>query len=179
MAQRGHAHQTDPNPPDRRDVALTGALAACGSSSKNPTTASLADPLLAVSECMRSHGVTDYPDPNANGINIAGTGINPDSPAFKSAQASCSKLSPIRGIQRHASEQQIKHANQTAECMRTHGVTDFPDPIVTANPPTISPSDYSSAEYGNGIFMAVPKSINEQSPAFEAAAKACDFTGGS
>lgn len=160
-------------------LALTCAIAlsACGSSSKRPTTESHADPLLAFSECMRGHGITNYPDPNGNGINIGGTGINPDSPAYKSAQASCSKLSPIGGVQTHASEQQIKQATDTAECMRTHGVRGFPDPIVTSRPPAIAPSEYSSAAYGNGIFIGVPKSIDEQSPAFEAAAKACNFTG--
>jgi hypothetical protein len=59
--------------------------------------------------------------------------------------------------------------------MREHGVTGFPDPVVTSTPPGINPADYSSAEYGNGIFIGIPKSINVTSPAFEAAAKACGF----
>ena len=158
-------------------LACAMALAACGSSSKNPSTGAHADPLLAVSECMRGHGVTNFPDPTGDGINIAGTGINPDSPAFKSAQASCSKLMPGGGPGTHASEQEIKQDTEMAECMREHGVTGFPDPIVTATPPAIDQSQYSSAEYGNGIFIGVPKSINERSPAFEAAAKACNFNG--
>jgi hypothetical protein len=57
---------------------------------------------------------------------------------------------PGGGIQTHASEQQIKQATETAECMRAHGVTGFPDPIVTARPPAIAQSEYSSAKYGNG-----------------------------
>jgi hypothetical protein len=60
-----------------------------------------------------------------------------------------------------------------AECMRKHGVTGFPDPIVTATPPAIGTGEYSQAEYGNGIFIGIPSSINVNSPAFEAAAKAC------
>jgi hypothetical protein len=158
-------------------LACAMPLAACGSSGKNRTTASRADPLLAVSECMRDHGVTNYPDPSSAGINIKGTGINPNSPAFKSAQAICSKQMPSGAIQTHAREQQIKQATETAECMRNRGVTGFPDPIVTSKPTTFSPSEYSSVQYNNGILIAVPKSINEQSPAYEAAAKACNFTG--
>jgi hypothetical protein len=60
-----------------------------------------------------------------------------------------------------------------AECMRKHGVTGFPDPIVTATSPAIGTGEYSQAEYGNGIVIGIPSSINVNSPAFEAAAKAC------
>jgi hypothetical protein len=155
------------------------ALAACGSSSEKPSTKSDADTAIAFSQCMRAHGVTNFPDPSGGGggLNIAGTGINPQSPSFRTAQAACLTLMPGGGPKTHASEQQIEQATETAECMRKHGVTGFPDPIVTATPPGINPAEYSSAEYGNGIFIGVPKSINEQSPAFLAAAKACTFNG--
>ncbi len=160
-------------------VACTIAIAACGSSSEKPAATSHADTGIAFSECMRAHGVTNFPDPagGGGGLNIAGTGIKPASPSFRSARASCSKLLPGGGPGTHASEQEIKQDTETAECMREHGVTAFPDPIVTATPPAINPSDYSSAEYGNGIFIGVPKSINVNSPAFEAAAKACNLNG--
>jgi hypothetical protein len=58
--------------------------------------------------------------------------------------------------------------------MRKHGVTGYPDPIITAKPPAINPADYSTAEYGNGMFIGIPSSINMNSPAFEAAAKTCN-----
>ncbi len=77
---------------------------------------------------------------------------------------------------RAASAQQIKQADQTAECMRAHGVTGLPDPIVSQAPPTsLNPANYSSIEAGNGLIIAVPKSINENSPAFQKAAKTCHF----
>jgi len=62
-----------------------------------------------------------------------------------------------------------------SKCMRNHGVTGFPDPIITATPPEINPGEYSTAEYGNGMFIGIPSSINVSSPAFEAAAKTCNF----
>ena len=153
------------------------AIAACGSSSRKPAANSRADTGIAFSQCMRAHGVTNFPDPagGGGGLNIAGTGINPASPSFRSARASCSKLLPGGGPGTHANEQEIKQDTEMAECMREHGVTGFPDPIVTATAPAINPADYSSAEYGNGIFIGIPKSINQSSPAFEAAAKACNF----
>ena len=152
------------------------ALAACGSSSKKPATDRGGNALIAFSKCIRAHGVTNFPDPGGGGgLNISGTGINPQSPAFKYAQAACSKLMPGGGPGTHASAQQIKQATQTAVCMREHGVTGFPDPIVTATPPAINPGQYSTAEYGNGMFIGIPSSIKVNSPAFEAAAKVCNL----
>ena len=44
---------------------------------------------------MRSHGVPNFPDPSGGGgFNLNGTGINPQSPSFESAQQRCFKLLP-------------------------------------------------------------------------------------
>jgi hypothetical protein len=49
---------------------------------------------------MRENGVPDFPDPQADGgIRIQagpGTGIDPDSQAFKDAQAKCEQYMPSR-----------------------------------------------------------------------------------
>lgn len=157
-------------------LACAAALSACGSASKQAAADHGGNRLIAFSKCMRAHGVTNFPDPSGGGgLNIAGTGINPQAPAFKSAQAACVKLMPGGGPGTHASAQQIKDATDTAECMRHHGVTGFPDPVITTTPPAINPGAYSSAEYGNGMFIGIPSSINESSPAFESAAKICNF----
>jgi hypothetical protein len=52
---------------------------------------------LAFSQCMRAHGVPNFPDPDfsGNGIRIhvgSGSGLDPNSPAFKSAQQACGSL---------------------------------------------------------------------------------------
>jgi hypothetical protein len=53
---------------------------------------------LAMAHCMRAHGITDYPDPNAQGdIRIStkpGSDLDPTNPRFKAANASCSRLMP-------------------------------------------------------------------------------------
>ena len=47
------------------------AIAACGSSGHKPSASSHAQSFLAFSECMRSHGVTAFPDPQpSGGINM-------------------------------------------------------------------------------------------------------------
>jgi hypothetical protein len=155
-------------------------LSACGGSSKPKPQASRANVFMALSKCMRAHGVTNFPDPSSGGeINIAGTGVNPRSPAFKGAQTVCFKRLPGGGPLNHkASAQQIGDARQTSECMRGHGVSDFPDPIVSNSnvpPSSLNPTNYSQISDSGGIIIAIPNSINTQSPAFEKAAKACQF----
>lgn len=86
---------------------------------------------LKFSQCMRAHGVNNFPDPNGQGevtINSS-SGLDPRSSTFQSAQKACRKYLPNGG---QPTPQQIAKAKQSAlaysECMRAHGVKDFPDP---------------------------------------------------
>jgi hypothetical protein len=48
--------------------------------------------------CMQSHGVPNFPDPQPNGgFLIQGAGIDPSSPAFRSALQTCRMLLPGGG----------------------------------------------------------------------------------
>jgi hypothetical protein len=81
--------------------------------------------------CMRKHGVTNFPDPNSQGVITfgSGMGIDPNSPTFTSARRACAKLLPNGGQptpQEQAQRQQEMLAFST--CMRAHGIKDFPDP---------------------------------------------------
>jgi hypothetical protein len=58
--------------------------------------------------------------------------------------------------------------------MREHGVSGFPDP--TSSPPS-NPAGFRLAFGQPGAFIAIPSSIDPQSPAFQQAAKACQFPG--
>jgi hypothetical protein len=50
---------------------------------------------LAFAQCMRSHGVPNYPDPNVSlGAEFAQLGINPNSPHFQAALRTCDRLVP-------------------------------------------------------------------------------------
>jgi hypothetical protein len=149
------------------------AIAACGSSG-HKSSASSQGPWLAFTQCMRSHGVPNLPDPSGQGGFQIPASVNPASPAFQAAQATCKKLMPGGGPPAHASEQQKQHLVATAQCMRTHGVPDFPDPMTRATPPT-DPQDYSLAEGIGDVWLLVPITINADSPAFTKAARSCRF----
>jgi hypothetical protein len=165
-------------------VAVSCCAAACGGGSGTAPPASQrgsnADKAVAYADCMRAHGVTNYPDPGS-GDSVTGTGIDFGSATFQTARARCAKLSPMPPVNTHATAQQIRQAVESATCMRDHGFANFPDPIVTATPPTPPPGPPSAGggtpgttEYSNGILFMIPGSIDTSSPAFQAAAKVCN-----
>ena len=54
---------------------------------------------LAMSRCMRSHGVPNFPDPKFKsgpgggiGVQLGGPGLDPNSPAFQAAQRACGSI---------------------------------------------------------------------------------------
>jgi hypothetical protein len=155
-------------------------IAACGSSS-NQT----ADPgkggypqALAFSRCMRAHGLPNFPDPTSHGHGIQlsaapDSGVDPQSPAFRAAQKACQHLMPGGGpTSDHPSAQDKAQMLKVSQCMRAHGIAGFPDP--TNSQPSAA-KGFSMAIGRNGVFLAIPNSIDVQSPAFRRAAAACNF----
>lgn len=172
----------------RQAIALTGVacaviIAACGSSAHSLSAASGgASPAhvaaaLAFSNCMRSHGVPNFPDSSSGGgINLDGTAINPQSPAFLSARQHCFKLLPGGGPgAQHPTAQRVAQMLELSECMRRHGVSGFPDPTLHA-PASLNPANDSILENDGGVVLDVPSTIDVTSPAFKQAADACGFS---
>ena len=136
-----------------------------GSSGPSPS-------FLRFAKCMRANGVPNISDSGK----ITGSDVNPSSPSFQDAFRTCKKQLPGGGPPAQASEQQKQQLVATSECMRAHGVSGFPDPITAASPPS-DPQNYSSAEGVGNLWLLVPKTIDVNSPAYERAAKACNFGG--
>jgi hypothetical protein len=91
------------------------------------------DKAMQFAACMRDNGVSEFPDPDASGEMtidgiLNGSSLDPDAPGWKKAIAACKDLQPagFMGHKRNAEEQ--KPALKFAQCMRDHGVKDFPDP---------------------------------------------------
>jgi hypothetical protein len=56
--------------------------------------------LLRYAQCMREHGVADFPDPDAEGnfsVKPGSTNLNPGSPTFQRALQACRQLDPNKG----------------------------------------------------------------------------------
>jgi hypothetical protein len=82
---------------------------------------------------MRAHGITKFPDPNSQGqlaLNAGpGTGIDPNSPQYKAADGACRSLMPAGQSLSAAQQAKMRSGNlKYAQCMRSHGISDFPDP---------------------------------------------------
>ena len=155
------------------------ALAACGGSSSSPGSgaklAAAHGRFVAFSQCMRAHGVPNFPDPSSSGgIQITqGSGVNPFSPAFKAAQGKCRKLLPGGGPGGgKPSAQTEKQMLAISVCMRAHGVTGFPDPTTT---PPSGTGAFTQVIGRGGVFLEVPNTIDVKSPAYQHAANICNF----
>jgi hypothetical protein len=140
---------------------------ACGSSpsSSNPSTAagggsSSSNPgLVAFAQCMRAHGVTDYPDSGAPTDAAPGSDLNPDNPTYQSARQACEYLHPVIHVNQSQAAQNLAAALNFAKCMRQHGITNYPDP-----------GPHSGPNGGEGINLS---GIDINSPRFKAAQQAC------
>ena len=68
--------------------------AAASTSASGSAAPGRSEAMLAFSQCMRDNGVSDFPDPTEEGISLAGTGVDVDSPTFKAAERVCKSLVP-------------------------------------------------------------------------------------
>jgi hypothetical protein len=161
--------------PRRIAVLLLGCavLAACGSAGQPSGTGTGAAASsaggktrdVAFSQCMRAHGVTGFPDPTSNGLQIPAS-INARSPAFQAAQQACKRYLPGGGAPPATKPSERAAALAFARCMRTHGVPDFPDPAFT---PTRAPSIFVV----HGMVFDFGSSLDPKAPAFQHASRAC------
>jgi hypothetical protein len=170
-------------PPVRRiclTVALCVSLAACGSSgSKSPSTttaatsgapgtanaARLLGARVTAAKCMRAQGI-DIPDPTAQpGTVLRMISVLTRYPAVKVQSAEQACAAQIRKAFPNATSltpgqraQRARESQVFATCIRSHGITSYPDP---------------SAYAGNAPGYLQALSAVVKSPAFKAAAPSC------
>lgn len=157
----------------RAAILLAPIAAGCGSSPHKSPSASRPSPAQArqaavrFAGCMRSHGVSRFPDSSApdggpkwNFDDIPG--VNPASPSFQAAYAACKHLLPGGGpnaaLQARRQRQQRAGLLAFAQCMRRHGIDRFPDPDSQGE---LTPQ------------MATAAGIDLHAPSVAAGARAC------
>jgi hypothetical protein len=140
---------------------------ACGNGSL-PAPSATAGPTrvhaaLAYARCMRSHGVPDFPDPTSNGnFVLPSSSVSSQETA---ANQVCNHLlnvgPPLNAAQtQHALRQLVKYA----QCMRAHGVPNFPDPQITSGGIGV-PSGFT--------FDTAGRNLDQKSPQYQTASRAC------
>jgi hypothetical protein len=140
-----------------------------GSSSTSESSASTQQKMVAYAQCMRAHGVPEFPEPTEGHLLIHSsdrngqtTGVDPKSAQFQAAQKVCGKLLPEGGTLSPAQQAKVQEsALKFSQCMRAHGVPNFPDPSFS----------------GGGVKMTLKAGgatgIDPNSPQFKAAQKTC------
>jgi hypothetical protein len=150
-------------------VAAAALAAGCGSSPSHAAHAAggPAAQAFAYSRCMRSHGVADFPDPKVQTtpgggsvrIAMAAPSSIGNSPAFKPAEKACQGILPAPGTAQPDSQGPSKQVLLAfAQCLRSHGVSGFPDPNAQGQLP---PQAITAA------------GVDVHTPRFVAAGKAC------
>jgi hypothetical protein len=176
-------HETGGNRGLRRAGTLAVAVAvavlamACGGSGPSSASAPTYAQELALAQCMRSHGVPNFPDPNASGgytltsngsvEGAGGSSIDIDSSQAQAAYGDCRHLLPgapsISQLEQQVQQEQQRQEQalpvllKYSQCMRSHGVPNFPD---------FGQRDQSPAP-------GTSAALNPNSPQFQAASTAC------
>jgi hypothetical protein len=172
-------------------------LAGCGGSNHNgnggsaaASSSSRANADLKMAQCMRANGVPSFPDPSSNGgpgggfsiqggsngtVTIGGATVTQSTlrAAFQKCRKELPQGPPISSAQLTKLRQ---GALKMAQCMRAHGVQNFPDPQIATGP----------GGHGIGIRIGVGPNgaggntagpgkapLFSQTPAFRSAAKVC------
>ena len=91
--------------------------------------------LLAFSRCMRWNGVPSFPDPLPGQVTAKFPGaqdLGVSTSLYQTAQNACRHLLPNGGSAPNQAEVQreLSGMRSFTQCMRSHGVPDWPDPAV-------------------------------------------------
>ena len=114
-------------------AASTGAASTGAASSTGTTTGgsdkklSARDKAVKFAECIRAHGVRDFPDPNENNQFDYGVSVTPE--VWEKATTACKDLQPPGTLSGKRTPKQQSASLRFAECVREKGVKDFPDPV--------------------------------------------------
>jgi hypothetical protein len=103
----------------------TGTAGSTGIAGSTKPTAR--DEAVKFAECIRAHGVSDFPDPDAKNQFQYGVSVTPA--VWKQATTACKDLQPPGTLSSKRTPKQQSASLRFAQCVRDHGVKDFPDPV--------------------------------------------------
>ena len=138
-------------------TATTSAPSAPSASSASSTPSGA----LQYVACLRAHGATNVPEPQAPPDGQKATIVLPASitgtPQFARAAAACKSLAPHGLVRPDITPQQQQDYLKAADCMRAHGINGFPDPTIS----------------GNQVSFEIPPGMDTASSQFLAAETTC------
>jgi hypothetical protein len=113
------------------EPSATGTASSSGTASTTSTGAktklTAQEKAVKFSECIRAHGVPHFPDPDAHGeFNF---GVDVTGEVWLKAVNACKALKPPGALSGKRTPKQQSATLRFAQCVRDHGVKDFPDPV--------------------------------------------------
>ena len=143
-------------------IGTTAAQTVASSSANTPAASTEVNEALAFARCLRSHGVSNWPDPESNGmfdktkLTLQRLGVS--SSRLSAAQTVCQHLVPAfaSGMTPAQFQQMKTEALTFSRCIQAHGFPNYPDPGSDGREP-------DPAAVG----------IDQGSPRWQAAHKAC------
>jgi hypothetical protein len=102
-------------------------------------------PLVAFARCVRSHGVADFPDPQAGASNTkfpSAQQLRVSSSQLSAAETACQRLLPVGADDQFPQAEVpllLRSMLPFSRCMRSHGIPNFPDPAVDSEGRPIFP----------------------------------------
>jgi hypothetical protein len=116
-------------------AACSGSPSSTGPGGSLDAGGSQTSQLLAFARCMRSQGVPDFPDPSSASKFPGAQQLGVSSSQYQAAMNACQHLLPNGGSAPNQTElQQEENAELPfSRCMRSHGISDWPDPSIYTN----------------------------------------------
>jgi hypothetical protein len=137
-----------------------------GSSQAAGITPSASHQTVAFAQCMRAHGVPNYPDPGSVSGPINSSQLGVSDAIYESAKTTCTRLDPppqqSAGLTTAQEQHVLSQLLSFAQCMRSHGVPNFPDP-----------NSASTIWGAGGKLFTIPSTINTSSTQFTSAQNSC------
>jgi hypothetical protein len=113
-------------------TASTGGTSSTGSTASTGTggaSSAYVSDKLGLARCLRTHGVPDYPDPNADGQEPPNSKQLIRTTQGQAAVSACSSWgNRIHNDVAAGNQAVLAEYVRFAECMRSHGLPNFPDP---------------------------------------------------
>ncbi len=141
-------------------IGSTTTAAASGSGGV-PTPGLLGADIEKYSSCMRANGVANFPNPvvSAQSVSLELRPAMASSRKFNTSQATGQKFLPPGSAGQQITTEDKAAYLKAADCMRSHGIVGFPDPVFS----------------GGGVGFPLPKGMDANSTQFLRAREICEM----
>ena len=153
-------------------VARVNPTTVVASSAGAPMPSAQGTGALAFARCMRAHGLTGWPDPDGSGHFDKSKirQLYSDSQIRSVQDKFCAQLLPATSADQTISPQEQQDYLAAAACMRSHGISGFPDPtfsdghVSTNIPPSIDTNSAQFVQAAQICTKLIPAGLPYSSP---------------